>query len=300
MNIIFTCLSLSLKKRRSRHPNIVPFLAAVVEPPQLCIVTELCGNGSLYELLHQKRVVLPLERILHLARGVAAGMSYLHANRIVHRDLKSLNVLIDVYDNAKIADFGLTKCRTATSSMMNMVAGTPLWMAPEVMTRKPYDEKADVYSFGLILWETATNKLPFEGLDHMGLLMAVGMQGERPPLPEVGPRCPQELISLIQDCWHADPSKRPAFKEVLARLTSLQEVHAPGKKGGAGALPPDSTTASKSKSLGDSECQVCFDHPRAILFEPCAHIVCCQACSGLVDSCPICRQAISARKRVYL
>ena len=122
---------------------------------------EFCKNNCLWALLQDLRIPLSWEKRYELAIGVAKGMQYLHSFSVpvLHRDLKSLNVLLDEYYTPKIADFGWTRL---LAEKMTLKVGTFQWMAPEVIVSKHYTEKADVYSFGIILWEIASREPPFK------------------------------------------------------------------------------------------------------------------------------------------
>ncbi len=109
------------------HPNIVLFMGAVSKPENLCIVTQYCSNGSLYDILHNKEIKHSLSEILNIGKGVAMGMAYLHENKIIHRDLKTSSVLMDECKTIKIADFGLSCVKTASRSVTT-VRSIPFWM----------------------------------------------------------------------------------------------------------------------------------------------------------------------------
>ena len=147
-----------------RHPNIVLFLGACTKAPNLCIVLEYCSRGSLWSLLHDAQIKMSWEYRKKFALVIAKGVYYLHTNQrpILHRDLKSLNVLLDHALNCKLADFGWTR---VIDKEMTSKIGTYQWMAPEVIRGYKYSEKADVFSFGIILWELATRKPPYYGID---------------------------------------------------------------------------------------------------------------------------------------
>ena len=146
-----------------RHPNIVMFLGACTKPPHLCIILEYCGKGSLWSILHDMNYKLSWEFKRKVALDIAKGVLYLHMQKppILHRDLKSLNILLDHACNAKLADFGWTRIK---GKVMTSKIGTYQWMAPEVIAGFKYTEKADVFSFGVILWELATRKPPYYGI----------------------------------------------------------------------------------------------------------------------------------------
>ncbi|CAA2955045.1 serine threonine- kinase HT1 [Olea europaea subsp. europaea] len=149
---------------RLYHPNIVQFIAARKKPPVYCIITEYMSQGTLRMYLNKKEPYsLSTETILRLALDISRGMEYLHSQGVIHRDLKSNNLLLNDEMRVKVADFGTscleTQCREAKGNM-----GTYRWMAPEMIKEKLYTRKVDVYSFGIVLWELTTALLPFQGM----------------------------------------------------------------------------------------------------------------------------------------
>ncbi|KAL1181659.1 hypothetical protein V6Z11_A02G065500 [Gossypium hirsutum] len=155
--------------KRLRHPNVLLFMGAVTSPQRLCIVTEFLQRGSLFRLLQRNAAKLDRKRRVHMALDIARGMNYLHHCNptIVHRDLKSSNLLVDKNWTVKVGDFGLSRLKHATFLTTKTGKGTPHWMAPEVLRNEPSDEKSDIYSFGVILWELATGKIPWENLNSI-------------------------------------------------------------------------------------------------------------------------------------
>ncbi|XP_055826995.1 probable serine/threonine-protein kinase SIS8 isoform X2 [Solanum dulcamara] len=129
--------------KRLRHPNVVLFMGAVTRPPNLSIVTEFLHRGSLYRLIHRSNNQLDERRRLRMALDAARGMNYLHncTPVIVHRDLKSPNLLVDKNWVVKVCDFGLSKIKHSTFLSSRSTAGTAEWMAPEVLRNEPSDEK---------------------------------------------------------------------------------------------------------------------------------------------------------------
>ncbi|KAE9601497.1 hypothetical protein Lal_00040533 [Lupinus albus] len=211
--------------KRLRHPNILLFMGAVTSPQRLCIVTEFLPRGSLCRLLHRNTSKLDWRRRVHMALDIARGINYLHHSNppIIHRDLKSSNLLVDKNWTVKVGDFGLSRLKLETYLTTKTGRGTPQWMAPEVLRNEPSDEKSDVYSFGVILWELATEKIPWENLNSMQVIGAVGFMNQRLEIPkEVDPR----WASIIESCFHSDPTCRPTFQELLERLRDLQRWYA--------------------------------------------------------------------------
>ncbi|OIS96439.1 hypothetical protein A4A49_36467 [Nicotiana attenuata] len=150
----------------------------------------------------------------------ARGMNYLHHHNppIVHRDLKSSNLLVDKNWTVKVGDFGLSRLKYETFLATKTGKGTPQWMAPEVLRSEPSNEKSDLYSFGVILWELATGKLPWDNFNSMQVIGAVGFMNQRLDIPEdVHP----QWASIIESCWHSEPQCRPSFQELMEKLTDL-------------------------------------------------------------------------------
>jgi len=161
-----------------------------------------------------------------VAVDTAKGVSFLHCHKpaIIHRDLKSPNVLLDSTRRSKVCDFGLARNQTAVS--MTAQVGTFQWMAPEVIGSNHYTEKADVYSFGVIMWELVSRKVPYQGMNAAQVSVAVYTKGLRPDIPESTPR---PFADLIQECWHQDPNLRPPFLSILERLKQIRTLMKPYK-----------------------------------------------------------------------
>ncbi|KAH1163392.1 hypothetical protein GLYMA_01G161600v4 [Glycine max] len=203
--------------RKIRHKNVVQFIGACTRPPNLCIVTEFMSRGSLYDFLHKQRGVFKLPSLLKVAIDVSKGMNYLHQNNIIHRDLKTANLLMDENEVVKVADFGVARVQTQ-SGVMTAETGTYRWMAPEVIEHKPYDQKADVFSFGIALWELLTGELPYSCLTPLQAAVGVVQKGLRPTIPKnTHPR----LSELLQRCWQQDPTQRPNFSEIIEILQQI-------------------------------------------------------------------------------
>lgn len=212
--------------RRLRHPNVVRFMGAITRPPHLSIITEFLPRGSLYRIIHRPHCQIDERRRIKMALDVAKGMDCLHTSNptIVHRDLKSPNLLVDKNWNVKVCDFGLSRLKHNTFLSSKSTAGTPEWMAPEVLRNEPSNEKCDIYSFGVILWELATLKLPWSGMNPMQVVGAVGFQNKRLEIPkELDPI----VARIIWECWQTDPNLRPSFAQLAVALTSLQRLGIP-------------------------------------------------------------------------
>ncbi|CAN4100302.1 unnamed protein product [Withania somnifera] len=186
--------------KRLRHPNVVLFMGAVTRSPHLSIVTDFLHRGSLYRLIHRPNNQLDERRRLRMALDAARGMNYLHncTPMIVHRDLKSPNLLVDKNWVVKVCDFGLSRMKHSTFLSSRSTAGTAEWMAPEVLRNEPSNEKCDVYSFGVILWELCTLQQPWGGMNPMQVVGAVGFQHRRLDIPE---DMDPAIADIIRKCW---------------------------------------------------------------------------------------------------
>jgi len=137
-------------------------------------------------------------------------MLYLHDCDIVHRDLKSHNVLLDDNYNIKLCDFGLAKTRTDLNIGCSKFSGTPAYMAPEILQKKSYDEKVDVFAFGTLIWEIFTRKIPHEGVELADLKQRI-LNDEKLFIPKT---IPKDIANIIDACRMLDPRKRPTFLEI--------------------------------------------------------------------------------------
>ncbi|XP_050372535.1 serine/threonine-protein kinase EDR1-like isoform X3 [Argentina anserina] len=210
--------------KRLRHPNVLLFMGAVTSPERLCIVTEFLPRGSLYQILQRNSSKLDWRRRVNMAMDIAWGMNYLHHFNppIIHRDLKSSNLLVDKNWTVKVGDFGLSRLKHKTFLTNKSGRGTPQWMSPEFLRNEPSDEKSDIYSYGVILWELATLKIPWDNLNPMQVIGAVGFMNQRLEIPkDVDPK----WASIIESCWHSDPACRPTFLELLEKLRVLHKQY---------------------------------------------------------------------------
>jgi serine/threonine protein kinase len=214
---------------RLRHPNICLFMGASLQGPQKAIITELVSRGSVWDNL--RRGTFPAARegasfwphwaIQRIVAGTARGLLYLHSHSppIIHRDLKSANLLLDEALQVKICDFGLARLRQLDDDKaMTSRVGTFQWMAPELLLgRGQYSEAVDVYSLGVVVWELLTGRVPYEGLSSVDLIVSVAKDGLRPqPQPSFTPAQEQLLASL----WQHDADERCSLEALLAALPS--------------------------------------------------------------------------------
>ncbi|XP_036396443.1 mitogen-activated protein kinase kinase kinase 13 [Megalops cyprinoides] len=199
--------------RKLRHPNIIGFKGVCTQAPCYCIIMEYCAQGQLYEVLRAGRKITP-RLLVDWASGIASGMNYLHLHKIIHRDLKSPNVLVTHNDYVKISDFGTSKELSDKSTKMSF-AGTVAWMAPEVIRNEPVSEKVDIWSFGVVLWELLTGEIPYKDVDSSAIIWGVGSNSLHLPVPST---CPDGFKILMKQTWQGKPRNRPSFRQILLHL----------------------------------------------------------------------------------
>ncbi|KAJ6709011.1 SERINE/THREONINE-PROTEIN KINASE TNNI3K-RELATED [Salix koriyanagi] len=209
------------------HPNVTKFVGASMGTSNLKIPSQKIF------LFRNRRKKLAFKIVIQLALDLSRGLSYLHSKKIVHRDVKTENMLLDATRTLKIADFGVARVEAQNPRDMTGETGTLGYMAPEVLDGKPYNRKCDVYSFGICLWEIYCSDMPYPDLSFAEVSSAVVRQHLRPEIPRC---CPSSFASVMRKCWDANPEKRPEMDEVVRLLEAIDT-----SKGG-GMLPEDQST----------------------------------------------------------
>ncbi|GAM18088.1 hypothetical protein SAMD00019534_012630 [Acytostelium subglobosum LB1] len=200
------------------HENIIRAIGGSQQPGKLFIVFDYFPRGSLSTVINSKDLPLSTYKIVHIALQTAKGMAYLHSHGIIHRDLKSSNLLIDNNWNLKICDFGVSRI---TGRRMTRGVGSSCYMAVEVLQGAiEYTPKVDVYSFGVLLWECFSREIPYRDKDQITWSRMVLEENYRLPIPD---NCPPEFSALIQKCWATDPKARPTFDEILVTLQEMKD-----------------------------------------------------------------------------
>ncbi|KAL1555042.1 mitogen-activated protein kinase kinase kinase [Salvia divinorum] len=215
----------AIKLADLHHPNVVAFYGVVLDGPDgsVATVTEYMVNGSLRNALQKNDRILDKRKRLLIGMDVAFGMEYLHAKNIVHFDLKSDNLLVNLRDPhrpiCKVGDLGLSKvkCQTLISGG---VRGTLPWMAPELLNGSSslVSEKVDVFSFGIVLWELLTAEEPYADLHYGAIIGGIVSNTLRPIVPEA---CDPDWRALMERCWSSEPSERPNFTKIADDLRAM-------------------------------------------------------------------------------
>lgn len=210
------------------HPNCVRLLAVALEPDEFSLLSELCSGGSMDDriawLRKHKKPMPTMVELSSMMLQMARAMAYLHRHGVMHRDLKSGNILLSGEGESlfasgplKIADFGLARHLPAEDRSASLTAetGSYRWMAPEVIRHEPYNSACDVYSFAVVCWEMLTYDVPFASVTAVQAAFNVAVRDRRPELPS---SCSAAIAKLVTECWHADAKQRPSFAQISARL----------------------------------------------------------------------------------
>jgi len=205
--------------RHLEHKRLVCFIGACLEIPNLCLVTEYMPGGSLHHLLHVKKLRLPLLHCLNMCLQLADGVMYLHSQNpvVVHRDLKSLNVVLDMNLNLKLCDFGLTESMDRTHITKKNNGGSPRYMAPELFDSKSkITEKVDIWSMGCIFSEINGGPLPYEGINTLADLTREMLVHRR--MPAIPGHIPEVVQNIIRSCYNFDSRLRPSARTAFEQL----------------------------------------------------------------------------------
>lgn len=211
--------------RSLRHPRLVNFIGACIQPPLLLVVTEMMSGGSLHDrLFDEKRKYSPLssQQKGNITIHMSEGLAFLHSRRIIHRDMKSMNVLLDAAGNAKICDFGLAQEMSIESTHITRKAegegGSPRYMAPECYDPRhgKLTEKVDIWALGCIFIEVFAGILPYADCMSMAQLSARILVQKQPP--QVPTSVQPAIRALTSSCFNFNPDKRPGAADLQRSL----------------------------------------------------------------------------------
>lgn len=217
-----------------RHPNIVQFMGLSKHHNDYFIVTEFIPGGDLRHLLKDVQKDVSWKVRAKMALDTAQALTYLHSKGLIHRDLKSHNLLVE-NGKIKLCDFGFSR-RVGDGAEPMTLCGTDEWMAPEVMLGEKYDARADVFSFGMVITELVTRQKPAKR--SPGRKFAFDADAFRAQVPK---GCPPEFVSIAIDCTQWDALQRPQSKDIMERLKTLH-----------GAMPDDPPSPGAPKKSASS------------------------------------------------
>jgi len=209
------------------HVNVVKYLGSHINPKKqaMAIYMEYCNESLDSTLRRREGLFFKKKQIVEYATQIARGLNYLHESKILHRDLKSMNIFVTWgYDKSiktlKIGDFDTSKLVDAGfKTHAYSVIGTPGYMAPEILQHKPYGLSVDIWSYGIVLFEILSLQPPYKEVKESWIISALNKDGKRPNFPEAF--CTETyapVVELFKHCTDLDPHKRPTCKEVLREL----------------------------------------------------------------------------------
>jgi len=199
--------------RSLNHPNIVKVLATMEENGVHYLITEYIPGGSLREFL-EKEGQLSIERVVEIALDLVDALTRAHRLGIIHRDIKPSNILLKGDSTPLLSDFGLAGVRDSKMTQVGTLMGTPAYLSPEVCQGQEADARADIWAFGVMLFEMLTGQLPFEGINFPAIIMAIITQ-PTPDLEALRPDAPVELINLIYQMLEKDRQSRLSSVRLL-------------------------------------------------------------------------------------
>ncbi|MEW5302088.1 MAG: hypothetical protein WDW36_004898 [Sanguina aurantia] len=189
---------------------IIKYYDSFLERGKLCIITEYAGNGNLHDYIKREKQCLPEDLIWKLYIQILLGLNHMHSKKILHRDIKTLNVFLDDNLNVKLGDMGVAKILSSNTNFAKTIVGTPYYLSPELCEDKPYNEKSDVWALGVVLYECCTKRHPFDA-DNQGALILKILRGKFPPVQGYSP----EVTDIIKRCLTQSASRRPNTYKML-------------------------------------------------------------------------------------
>jgi serine/threonine protein kinase len=210
-----------------RHPNIVTFIGTCVDKNDFYLVTEYLEKRSLKNVLENKNIELNTLDKLKICFDIAVAIYYLHSRKpqVFHRDLKSSNCLVDAYNRVKLCDFGISKIyeelktRGKNAYETNCIS-TSFWMAPEFIIDNLFTDKADIYAYGILMWEVMMrDPVPYKNINEVTFLLGdKDILKKRPIIPD---DFNTEIRALMELCWHSDYKLRPDISVLVEKLDLL-------------------------------------------------------------------------------
>lgn len=210
------CLKEAKILKKLRHPNIIRYKDMIItKSGNMYIVMEYADNGDLTSFLSKtaRKGPLPESKVLSLFMQICLAIKHLHDNKIVHRDIKSSNIFLNSMDVVKLGDFGISSFINRTNSFMRSFCGTPLYLSPEIIQKKPYNSKTDIWSLGVVLYELCTCKQPFKArnYDRQEVARKI-LEGDYEPISH---HYSYGLRKLVDSLLTLDFERRPGIREIL-------------------------------------------------------------------------------------
>lgn len=193
-----------------QNENIIKYLDSFVDAGKLYIVMEYASHGTLYDFYKSKRSKAEESFVWRTLVRLALALQYIHCKKILHRDVKSTNVFLDQNLKARLGDFGVAKVLDSGKKMARTVVGTPFYLSPELCKGKPYNDKSDIWSLGVVMYELCMRTHPFVAESPIQLSQKI-VGGRFQPIRGYT----QDLISIIHRCIAVNPAERPSASDIL-------------------------------------------------------------------------------------
>ncbi|XP_065821550.1 tyrosine-protein kinase Fer isoform X2 [Labrus bergylta] len=203
------------------HPNIVKLIGVCTQRQPIYIVMELVPGGDFLSFLRKKKDELKTKQLVRFSVDAAAGMAYLESKNCIHRDLAARNCLVGEGSVLKISDFGMSRQEDDGIYSSSGLKQIPIkWTAPEALNYGRYSSESDVWSYGILLWETfSLGVCPYPGMTNQQAREQVE-KGYRMACPQ---RCPDDVYKVMQRCWQYNPEDRPKFIELQRDLAAIKK-----------------------------------------------------------------------------
>uniref|UniRef100_A0A673ATI4 Tyrosine-protein kinase n=1 Tax=Sphaeramia orbicularis TaxID=375764 RepID=A0A673ATI4_9TELE len=203
------------------HPNIVKLIGVCTQRQPIYIVMELVSGGDFLSFLRKKKDELKTKQLIRFSVDAAAGMAYLESKNCIHRDLAARNCLVADGSVLKISDFGMSRQEDDGVYSSSGLKQIPIkWTAPEALNYGRYSSESDVWSYGILLWETfSLGVCPYPGMTNQQAREQVE-KGYRMACPQ---RCPDDVYKVMQRCWQYNPEERPKFSELQRDLGAIKK-----------------------------------------------------------------------------
>ncbi|XP_008054947.1 tyrosine-protein kinase Fer isoform X2 [Carlito syrichta] len=202
------------------HPNIVKLIGVCTQRQPVYIIMELVSGGDFLSFLRKKKDELKLKQLVKFSLDAASGMLYLESKNCIHRDLAARNCLVGENNVLKISDFGMSRQEDSGVYSSSGLKQIPIkWTAPEALNYGRYSSESDVWSFGILLWETfSLGVCPYPGMTNQQAREQVE-RGYRMSAPQ---HCPEDISKIMMKCWDYKPENRPKFSELHKELTIIK------------------------------------------------------------------------------
>jgi serine/threonine protein kinase len=244
--------------KKCRSPNIVNYYGTCTKDDKLWIIMDYCEAGSIRDVMNEMKRTLNENHIAYVLKNTLCGLNYLHNQKIVHRDIKSANILLNFKSEVKITDFGVSvamdsvnKNTLKTNQFGATLVGTPYWLAPECLTHQTYDHKTDVWAVGITAIEMAEGEPPNAELHPLRAMMLIPTSP--PPTFKEPSKFSKEFQDFVKQCLTKEPSQRPTAAALLMHPFITRAILMKPEEALADLLQPYIKEHQKKKAQREKE-----------------------------------------------